>query len=218
MGGPRLELFPCKVFLSTTYFPFDLAFAMTIHKAQGRTMDRVIIALSEHPIQICKFKWSALYVALSRVKASTHVRLLLAKSDRDRSTIKYITSLRKPPEIERYFSGFPTSNGSIWDADLAYNAACEKQSNSWHDSIRYSTKMINSTQKHLLTKWCHRDIYSDTTANSHWCALFRVGFVPKSCSVKASIRHLLRHAVEICTEMNAKHNSKNGWFLTGTIV
>ncbi len=45
-------------------FPFDLAFAMTVHKAQGRTIHRVIIDLTDHPFEICRMKYAAIFVAM----------------------------------------------------------------------------------------------------------------------------------------------------------
>jgi ATP-dependent DNA helicase PIF1 len=48
---------------SITQYPFKLAFALSIHKAQGLTFDEVTVDLSRS----C-FQKGQMYVALSRVK------------------------------------------------------------------------------------------------------------------------------------------------------
>ena len=57
-------------------FPFELAFAMTVHKAQGRTIRRVVIDLTEQPMHSCRMEYAAIFVAMSRVEDHRHIRLL----------------------------------------------------------------------------------------------------------------------------------------------
>jgi len=57
-------------------FPFDLAFAMTVHKAQGPTIKRVVVDLTHHPRCCCCMKCAAIFVAMSRVAETDHIRLL----------------------------------------------------------------------------------------------------------------------------------------------
>ena len=60
----------------TPVFAYDLAFAMTVHKAQGRTMKRVVIALTSRPVHYNQLEYASVFVALSRVKKSSHICLL----------------------------------------------------------------------------------------------------------------------------------------------
>jgi hypothetical protein len=61
---------------SRTQFPVRLAFAMTINKAQGQTMDRVGLYLPKHV-----FSHGQLYVALSRVKSPAAIKIMIDDTD-----------------------------------------------------------------------------------------------------------------------------------------
>jgi len=62
------------------HFPIEPAFAVTIYKAQGRTIRRLIIFVSQHPVPLLRMSWEGLYVALSRVKYRDHIRLAVDRS------------------------------------------------------------------------------------------------------------------------------------------
>jgi hypothetical protein len=113
-------------------FPLELAFAITVHKSQGRTLDRVIIALSSCGVHRCDFEFSQLLVAMSRVTSGDHIRLLLTGNTEEEKweSILYINQLKRDPSIAYFFAGFKRSldsednineNWSIdeWSADEA---------------------------------------------------------------------------------------------------
>jgi Helicase len=100
-------------------FPFDLGFAMTVHKAQGRTIPRVIIDLRNHPFAICRMSYAAIFVAMSRVKNRNHIRLLEPKSVLHRkSHYEYLADLRPEQHIAPFLHGYK-SFGSTWDYNKA---------------------------------------------------------------------------------------------------
>ena len=49
----------------TDLFPYNIALAMTVHKAQGCTIKAVILALSCHPTRFQQMKFASIYVAMS---------------------------------------------------------------------------------------------------------------------------------------------------------
>ena len=107
-------------------FPIDLGFSMTLHKAQGRTLKAVILALSERPIHQCQVDFCGFFVAMSRVKQSEDIRFLL-KNPRDYTdSLLYLTHLKQPESIQQYFNGF-CYIGSSWDADLAYDSMIKEK-------------------------------------------------------------------------------------------
>jgi hypothetical protein len=106
-------------------FPIELAFSITVHKSQGRTLDRVIVALSSAGVKRCEFGFSQLLVAMSRVTDGDHIRLLLTgKTEEDKwNSILYINQLHRDPSIAYFFAGFSGSlstshdNNSNWLED-----------------------------------------------------------------------------------------------------
>jgi hypothetical protein len=80
---PRIPFIPLKsdrnsIPFKRTQFPIRPCFAMTINKAQGQTLDFVGLYLPESV-----FCHGQLYVALSRAKTSTSIKVLLKPSNTD---------------------------------------------------------------------------------------------------------------------------------------
>jgi len=102
----------------TPILAFDLAFSMTVHKAQGRTIERVVIALTSRPVSVLQMKYEAIFVGMSRVKKSEHIRLLEhgpgSASGNRRSALEYLTSLLPRKTINIYNAGFENSSG-FWN-------------------------------------------------------------------------------------------------------
>ena len=81
-----------------SYFSFMMSFAQTIHKAEGCTLDKVILSLRS----VRKFmKFSQIFVAFSRVADHKNIRLLLPL-ETSHDVISYITTLQQDPKILIY--------------------------------------------------------------------------------------------------------------------
>ena len=108
-----------------SHFPLDPGFCMTVNKAEGRTMDRVILCLSEQTVA----KWTRrkLYVGVSRVKKGENIRLLLTgRNYVDKYVgLAYLLDLPKNRSVDVYFAGFerPYLNANwdtnAWDSERA---------------------------------------------------------------------------------------------------
>ncbi len=98
---------PSKIVLQRR-FPIEPAFAITVHKSEGRTMDRVIIALSNTHATGCNYSYSAVHVAFSRVRQRDHIRLLLTGNNELEQwrSLMYLSSLRPNKSIKFFFDGF----------------------------------------------------------------------------------------------------------------
>ena len=107
------------------HFPIELGFCITIPKAQGRTIHKLIASLSRHPLSYLRFNWEQIYVLLSRITGRSDLRLLLKMGNR--STLDYISELEKDPYTVHYFKGFgDSSNNSTplrWNKAIAARAA-----------------------------------------------------------------------------------------------
>ena len=122
-GG--VDFLPSQVTISK-YFPLEIAFAITVHKAQSRTMDKVILALSERGQSRCEITYAHLFVALSRVKSGADLRLLIHKKSGtngqyDWEALEYLTTLVPDSSINALYAGF-LRDRIQWNAKAALQA------------------------------------------------------------------------------------------------
>lgn len=109
----------------TPILAYDLAFAMTVHKAQGRTISRVVIALTARPLHRLQMKYASVFVGMSRVKEADHIRLL----EHGRGSILgshqnkygYLTNLLPQKSISMYDAGYKDTKGR-WNQQRALKA------------------------------------------------------------------------------------------------
>ncbi len=96
-------------------FAYDNEYAMTVHKSQGRTIDKVILALNERSNAQLQMTLASIFVAFSRVKKRDDIRLLLHNSRTANKlsyqSLAYITKLKLPPAVKAFHAGFIQNEG-----------------------------------------------------------------------------------------------------------
>jgi hypothetical protein len=107
-------------------FPVQPCFAITVDKAQGQTIQRVIVALSERDLRLVNFTYSCVNVAFTRVEEAQHLRILLkqeANAALEWDTLSYISCLERDSSVKSFFAGFSVNRNcwitDAWDEDKA---------------------------------------------------------------------------------------------------
>lgn len=101
--------------------PYQLGFAMTIHKAQGTTIDKVVIDLYCQPSGSRWLKFDGVFVALSRVRSRADLRLLRHEGSSFEEAYCYITKLLPSLNVTSFYRGFHgvSAEGQTWNPSLA---------------------------------------------------------------------------------------------------
>lgn len=127
---------PSKVH-TKQHFPLMLGFAITIFKAQGMTLDKIILAIGQRPMALTNFEYNTLYVAFSREKEASNIRILLPDG-MNWSSVAYISNLKPDPTIHCYFEGYNTHRD--WSSKHAlhsYNRCGTNSSKRVHPSSSF---------------------------------------------------------------------------------
>ena len=122
----RSILFPIATVQVRDPFQYNLAFAMTVYKAQGRTIHRLVLDLTYHDNHYTRMEFAAIFVAMSRVKSSSHIRLLPHPEKTRLEAYQYLTYLKPSREAAAFYHGYEETNdgGMVWNQStaLAYSA------------------------------------------------------------------------------------------------
>lgn len=100
----------------------ELGFAVTVHKIQGQTLERVIIDLNYRPFQP-QFNFHALMVAVSRVRASNHIRILPLQPSSP--SLDYLLTVKPDQSLLIWLQGYKKENeneASTWSVEKAQTA------------------------------------------------------------------------------------------------
>lgn len=96
---------PSRVFIQRM-FPLELSAAVTVDKAQGRTLKKVVACLSQRCDNLYEMDINSIFVALSRVRKKNDLRLLIHSDSTTSRQLKYIEHLCQDREYFDYMGGF----------------------------------------------------------------------------------------------------------------
>jgi hypothetical protein len=105
--------YKCSKVRVKNFLPVKPGFAITIYKAQGRTISKVILAISECQGNSCGLNYHSIYVAFSQVEHKNDMRLLLFDDNGNRESLTYLTKLKAYPCNLAFFEGFDTNEGEF---------------------------------------------------------------------------------------------------------
>ena len=98
-------------FINFRMHPIDLLFAVTYHKLQGVTLDKLILSISKHPNVKLRLVMSSLYVGISRVHKMDEVRVLPYNS----SDIEYLCTLQHDPLLADWIRNYTKAGAWRYD-------------------------------------------------------------------------------------------------------
>jgi hypothetical protein len=105
----------------------DPGFVITVHKIQGKTLDKIIIDLNERKGRLLKkITYAGLLVALTRTKTRNGIRILPLKKG---TNLNYLMDLRPSPAIQIFMSGINKITGK-WnpkDSQNCFNTLNQKE-------------------------------------------------------------------------------------------
>lgn len=87
-------------------FPLQLAAAMTVDKAQGRTINKVVACLSCRGNSVIDMDINSIFVSLSRVRKREDLRLLIHNDSKKKEELEYISAVPKDKSYFSYLKGF----------------------------------------------------------------------------------------------------------------
>jgi hypothetical protein len=82
----------------------DLAFAITFHKIQGQTKEKVILDLNRRPGRLSHVDYHGLYVGWSRVKHASNIRVLPCQND---DNFEHLLQLKPNTNLKLWLDSIP---------------------------------------------------------------------------------------------------------------
>jgi hypothetical protein len=90
---------------------------MTVHKAQGRTIDKVVLDLHNKSNHRKWLGFDGIFIFLSRVRCCSSIPLVKHTHTSFEEAYGYISKLKSAPDVMalyRRFTGNPHQEGQVW--------------------------------------------------------------------------------------------------------
>jgi hypothetical protein len=127
---------------------------MTVNKAQGQTMSKVVLALAKRPSAMAQsdLSFEGLYVALTRVKNANDLRIMLPDNPFARD-LSYIDNLKPLSHVQSFFAGYRS---------LVRDPIQSGQKQGCHWDIMHAFHHLQTTQQKLREK---KKVYASSLHN-----------------------------------------------------
>ena len=107
LRNDKIKLRGQKKYINFRNSPCDLLFAITYHKLQGLTLDKIILSIGKHPTAKLRVDLQSLYVGISRVHTLTSCEFFLLKKMNS-----HLTSLKRDPLLSEWLHNY--SEDGTW--------------------------------------------------------------------------------------------------------
>ena len=118
---------PAGSIMTAECFDYFLSFAMTSFKAQGRTMDCLVVDLTKRPYPLLQMTYASVFVVLSRATKREDIRLLYHPDTSFEDSFGYLQDLKPLDDVSAFYHGYEeTTEGTgelswNWEKALTYN-------------------------------------------------------------------------------------------------
>ena len=137
-----------KLSMTTRSIATELGYAVTIHKVQGQTCDRLAIDINLRPF-LPHISFHGLYVALSRVRESSNLRIMPLQPNIQ--NLNHLLKLEPPEDLLAWLDGFD-SNG-VW---IASNSKLNRKTAKAKKSLSHNTYNVHTDPTSTMSNKCIR--------------------------------------------------------------
>lgn len=107
---------PQKCFVKVELLNLDLAFIGTVHKAEGLSVEKLIVSLLRRPVTPYFPDFNTMYVAITRVRQGNQFRIL-CNNRKQNGDLDYVSALKPSTHLVAFLHGY--NDDGLWDSKRA---------------------------------------------------------------------------------------------------